>query len=248
MLRSRPANRGNEAGERFSSWHDWCCSTESGGVSNGGRFVAFNAGEMIFVRDTIAGTTEAISRDLTTGGSATAREPVISGNGRYVLFRSTWWNVVAGDGADSNDLFLYDRLTKQTLRISNAPVRTWNEDFHPIDQQRWTVVSFVSRAKETPDDVNPGMDAFLWDRLAGHTRLVSVSASGVQSDGFTSSSSVSDDRAYVAFTSDANNLAPGGEPRRARFRRVHQGHADGGARARDLRLAGVGPVCRASPG
>lgn len=53
--------------------------------------------------------------DLGTGGS-------ISADGRYIAFPSYATNLVAGDTNGAADVFVHDRLTKQTTRVSVARV------------------------------------------------------------------------------------------------------------------------------
>jgi len=98
--------------------------------SETGRFVAFQsdsdgfvAGDSgysdIFVRDRLLHTTERVSVSLTGGqANGSSTHPHISGDGRYVEFRSTASNLVANDTNDHADVFIYDRRTHATQRIS----------------------------------------------------------------------------------------------------------------------------------
>jgi Tol biopolymer transport system component len=90
----------------------------------------------IFVRDRGAGRTERISvaTDGTQGNKGSFR-PGISADGRFVVFESAASNLLAG-GADSNnvkDVFLRDRQTNETKRISesNAPSPSQNPSISP---------------------------------------------------------------------------------------------------------------------
>lgn len=101
-------------------------------LSADGRFVAFNsdannlvAGDTawpdVFVRDTKTNTTTRVSL-TSTGGQATGTNSLvdISSDGRYVLFHSDASNVVPNDTNGVGDLFVRDRVTNTTTRVSVA--------------------------------------------------------------------------------------------------------------------------------
>jgi hypothetical protein len=57
-------------------------------------------------------TTTRISVDaLGNEGNSWSAKPVISADGRYVVFESWADNLVAGDTNNANDIFFYDRQT-----------------------------------------------------------------------------------------------------------------------------------------
>lgn len=71
-------------------------------------------------------------------------------------------------------------------------------------------VAFTSAATNlVPDDRNGDFDVFVRDRLAGRTRLVSVSSSGQSSNGGSFVPAISADGRFVVFQSTATNLVPG---------------------------------------
>ena len=75
----------------------------------------------IFVRDRTAGRTTAVSvssRGKLGNGSSAA--PAVSGDGRFVVFRSNANNLVPGDTNQRLDVFVHDRLSGDTLRVSVA--------------------------------------------------------------------------------------------------------------------------------
>lgn len=104
-------------------------------MSGDGRYVVFNSGstdlvpgdtnvqEDVFVRDLLTGQTERVSlaSDGTQGnGESKPWPPAISADGRFVAFTSDAGNFVEG-GGDTNgwrDVFVHDRLTKTTTRVS----------------------------------------------------------------------------------------------------------------------------------
>lgn len=64
-------------------------------ISATGRFVAYEAGDDIYLRDTLVGTTEQI--DVSTGGDPAngfSDHPQVSAHGRYVAFASDATNLV----------------------------------------------------------------------------------------------------------------------------------------------------------
>jgi hypothetical protein len=75
----------------------------------------------VFVHDRTTGSTTRVS--VATGGTqsnAASGEARISGDGRFVAFVSTASNLVAGDTNELTDVFVHDRLTATTSRVSVA--------------------------------------------------------------------------------------------------------------------------------
>jgi archaellum component FlaF (FlaF/FlaG flagellin family) len=71
-------------------------------------------------------------------------------------------------------------------------------------------VAFGSDASNlVPGDTNSKKDVFVRDTLAGTTERVSIAGDGTQGNSVSSRPSISADGRYVAFDSDATNLAPG---------------------------------------
>ena len=100
-------------------------------ISGDGRYVAFhsmasnlvsndtNGVEDVFVRDLQTGVTTRVS--ISNNGlqaNQASNQAHISPNGRYVAFRSLATNLVPGDTNGVTDIFIYDRQTGQTRRIS----------------------------------------------------------------------------------------------------------------------------------
>src|SRR4028118_169996 len=110
--------------------------SDSPSISADGRFVAFSSGASnlvpgdnnsqadIFVRDTLTNTTTLVSLD-SAGNQANkaSSKPSISADGRFVAFESDASNIVPGDTNSSpdfrsGDVFVRDRLTNTTTRVS----------------------------------------------------------------------------------------------------------------------------------
>jgi Tol biopolymer transport system component len=89
-------------------------------------------------------------------------------------------------------------------------------------------VAFSSYASDLVEgDTNAKSDIFVHDRTTATTERVSVSSSGTQGNGFSSSASISSDGRYVAFISEAQNLVSGDIGYRDVFVRDRDTDADG---------------------
>jgi hypothetical protein len=76
----------------------------------------------IYLHDRQSGTTTRLS--VTSGGAQGddhSRAPTISADGRYVAFTSLASNLVVGDSNGASDVFLRDRETNTTIRVSLSP-------------------------------------------------------------------------------------------------------------------------------
>jgi Tol biopolymer transport system component len=194
-------------------------------ISDDGRYVAFdsdapnlvagdtNGARDVFVRDRIAGTTERISVDSNgVQGNADSAFPSISADGRYVAFASTASNLVAGDTNAHSDVFVRDRLSGTTERVSvdSNGVQGNADSYAPSVSADGRYVAFASDATNlVPGDLNGRTDVFVRDRMAGTTERVSVSSTGTEGDSGSDEPSISADGRYVSFDSVATNLVPG---------------------------------------
>lgn len=194
-------------------------------VSANGNYVAFssdatnlvtgdtNGVRDVFVRDRAAGTTVRISvTSMGVEGDAASDAPSISGDGRYVAFASTATNLVAGDSNGASDVFLHDRITGVTTRVSlgAAAVQANGPSFAPSLSFGGTCVAFESDATNlVAADANGVRDVFMRDIPAGSTVRCSVSTAAAEGDGASQAAAVSADGTMVAFSSDATNLVAG---------------------------------------
>jgi Tol biopolymer transport system component len=194
-------------------------------ISADGRFVAFysystnlvaddtNGFEDVFVRDRLNGTTELVS--VSSGGELGNNEsyrPSISANGRFVAFTSDATNLVAGDTNGEGDIFVRDRQSGTTERVSVSSDGTEANSYSdlPAISADGRYVAFYDFASNlVPGDMNGQPDIFVRDRQSQTTERVSVSSSGVEGNSYSFSPSISADGRYVAFNSDATNLVPG---------------------------------------
>jgi Tol biopolymer transport system component len=207
--------------------------SESPTISADGRFVAFtswatnlvsgdtNGWEDIFVHDRQTGVTECVSLAVDgSPGNLWCESPAISADGRFVAFTSSASNLVVGDTNGQLDVFIRDRLTGTTERVSvdssGAEANYLSDQVSITPDGRYC--AFASAASSlVPADTNGRWDVFVRDRQLGTTERVSLDSSGTQGNGNSGVSeygyliglSISDDGRYVAFGSDASNLVSG---------------------------------------
>ncbi|MCC5954062.1 MAG: S-layer homology domain-containing protein [Acidimicrobiia bacterium] len=159
------------------------------------------------------GVTERVSID-SSGGQADfgSGMPALSADGRYVAFFSEASNLVPGDTNETGDVFVHDRSTGTTERVSIATDGTEANDASgsPSISADGRFVAFTSEATNlVPGDTNNATDIFVRDRIAGTTQRVSVSSNGDQANSGSLNPSISADGRYVAYASFATNLVPG---------------------------------------
>jgi Tol biopolymer transport system component len=201
-------------------------------ISADGRVVAFMssgqnliAGRQIFethvyVRDLGTGVMDIVSeRPDGQGTNGPASQPSLSGDGRLVAFVSAADGLVPGDDNLGSDVFVRDRVSGTTTAasVSSSGALPQYVSWRPQSEQPsisadGRYVAFSSNARDlTAGDDFDDVDVFVRDRVAGTTRMASVSATGEQAYGGDSGGgSISDDGRYVAFHSSAGNLSPGG--------------------------------------
>jgi hypothetical protein len=195
-------------------------------ISADGRFIVFqsdasnlvpgdtNNATDIFVRDLYTGVTERVSVDDNGNeGHGRSEAPVISADGRYVVFQSSA-DELADPGYTGNymRIILRDRHTGTTehisvLRLGYELVNSSNRVPDVSDDGRY--VSFSSTDGIVSDDQNGLQDIYVRDRQSGTSERVSVGMNGQEANGASGQSSISGDGRYVAFFSFANNLVPG---------------------------------------
>ena len=158
----------------------------------------------------LSGTTERVSvaSDGTQGNQESIYD-AISVDGRYVAFGSSSTNLVAGDTNGYSDVFVHDRQTGETTRISIASDGTQANanSYRPFISADGRYVAFTSRATNlVSGDTNGFPDVFVHDLQTGETSRDSIASDGTQGNNWSGSSYVSADGRYVAFDSNASNL------------------------------------------
>lgn len=156
------------------------------------------------------------------GGSGDSLNPVISADGRYVLFASAANNLVLNSSSNpitpvfppKMNVFLRDRTNGTTTLISVnlTGAGGGNGDSFPVDiSTNGQYILFESSATNlVAGDTNNAGDIFVRDLVHGTTTLVSISTNGGFGNGVSRSSAMTPDGRYVAFVSSASNLASGG--------------------------------------
>lgn len=137
-----------------------CSNCSDPSLSADGRLVAY-AGLRpgtsiydIYVRDRAAGTVARIGNNVADDGSS---RPLLSADGRYVVFTSKASNYVSNDDNGAQDIFLHDRYRGVTYRLSAGSAPSAR---HIISKDGRTVV-FQSLAGDlTPGDYNEALDIF----------------------------------------------------------------------------------------
>jgi hypothetical protein len=136
----------------------------------------------------------------------------VSGSGRFIAFESDATDLVSGDTNGVSDVFVRDRRTHQTTRVS---VRSNGRQFN--DWVGYAAISvngrFVTYCGDATNavkgDTNGYQDVFVHDRSTGQTTIASLSSSGRQGNGDSDYSNVSSDGRWVVFASQASNLVRG---------------------------------------
>lgn len=194
-------------------------------MSADGRSVAFDSeatnlvpGDVqgvrdVFVHDLSTGTTTRVSVNTTgAAGNSESRLPSISGTGRYVAFESRATNLVQGDSLGHRDVFVHDRATGKTGRVSvNSLGQEANDPSSlPSISADGRFIAFSSAAGNlVAGDTNGSDDVFVHDQNTRQTGRVSVDSAGAQANGPSTEGCVSADGRYVAFESAATNLVAG---------------------------------------
>lgn len=139
----------------------------------------------------------------------------LSGTGRFVAFASEATNLVRGDTNGFRDVFVRDRERQVTARVSVGP--RWaqaNEGSSSASISRdGRFVAFTSQATNlVAGRTLTGSHAYVRDRRAGTTRLVSVASDGTPANyPYSLARDISADGRFVLFYSEATNLVPGGD-------------------------------------
>lgn len=201
-------------------------------ISADGRYIAFhsfadnlasndtNGYADIFVHNFITGETTliSVSSDLEQGNAGSFC-PSISADGRFVAFVSLASNLVIGDTNSSYDVFVRDRQTGYTERVSvssNGEQGNSDSGYHNLNpgyvpgycgepnkvsiSSDGRYVAFNSMANNLiQNDSNGYGDVFVHDRVTHETILISSSYNGSQGNDWSWGPSISENGRYVAF-------------------------------------------------
>ncbi|HLQ46361.1 MAG TPA: hypothetical protein VK137_16575, partial [Planctomycetaceae bacterium] len=148
-----------------------------------------------------------------SGSGGVYQSPSISGEGRFVAFGSYGNNLVPGDTNGWQDIFIRDRQTGSTERITGIDGQQTNGDsYPPMISGNGRYVVFMSQADNlVPNDRNRAPDIFVDDRQTGTRSRVNASATGGDPNaGSSSAFAISTSGRFVVFQSSATNLTADG--------------------------------------
>ena len=203
-----------------------------GSISADGRYVTFfsyadnltdadpGGGADVFVRDLKTKQTALVSRQSAVDGGAAANgfsySGGVSADGRYVAFVSFADNLSDSDGDGTEDVFVRDMQTSETILVSRQSAAdggaAGNGDSNrPVVSADGRYVAFASRADNLSSaDDDRARDIFVRDLQTNETILVSrrsTAEGGAGGDSDSNVPSISADGRYVAFWSYADNLS-----------------------------------------
>jgi Tol biopolymer transport system component len=194
-------------------------------ISANGRYVVFSSRADNLVQEDTNGSYDIFAHDRETGettrvsvdsrgneGSSSSGFPALSADGRYVVFSSVAKNLVRRDFNGADDIFVHDRETGETIRVSvdsdGNEANSYSQG-PPSISPDGRFVAFESRADNlVPDDTNGSMDIFVHDREMGKTTRVSIDSGGNQANSWSYRPSISAEGRHVAFETVADNLVP----------------------------------------
>jgi cold shock CspA family protein len=164
----------------------------------------------VFVRSRTNGITERVSVDSSgIEGNLDSYVSAISVDARIVAFYSNASNLVTGDTNGAADVFVHDRVTGTTERVSVNSSGVEGNAYSAVAavSADGRFVAFYSAASNlVPGDTNGTEDAFVHDRLTGGTERISVDSLGNESNAFSGIGAISENGQFVAFWSIASNL------------------------------------------
>jgi Tol biopolymer transport system component len=186
-----------------------------GHLSDDGRYVTFesdasnlvgddtNRARDVFVHDRETGTTTRVSTGADgEQGDGPSSSPSISDDGRYVAFESDASNLDRLDTNGATDVFVHDRRTGSTSRISNvepAPDEAGAARSEaPSISGDGRHVLFRSTGDLGAGGASGGSQIYVHDRQTGATEAIPGTFTDHQDD--SRHASISDDGRYVAFS------------------------------------------------
>jgi hypothetical protein len=136
--------------------------------------------------------------------------PEVNGDGSVVVFDSIAKNLVRHDRNRSDDVFMRDRTTGKTTRVSvSSTGEEGNDESSRPDisaDGRYVVYDSSSSNLVDAPDTNSVLDVFLYDRTTRTTTLVSQSLAGGTGNASSFGAAISANGRFVAFSSDATDL------------------------------------------
>jgi Tol biopolymer transport system component len=193
-------------------------------ISGDGRFAIFNsyANNLVandtnlvsdvFVHDLQTAVTERVSvSSQGTEGSWHSTRSGISSDGRFVAFESSAGNLVPGDTNGQDDIFVHDRQTGQTTRVSVSSTGQEGNgnSVAPVISADGRYVAYASYSTNLVPGVFATPQVYLHDRQTGSITVVSASSGGEVGNDGCGVLAISPDGRYVTYGSRASNLVEG---------------------------------------
>ncbi|MBC7235942.1 MAG: PD40 domain-containing protein [Chloroflexi bacterium] len=162
----------------------------------------------IFVHDRISGQTKLISvSSERIKGDRPSGAPMISADGRYVVFESLATNLVPGDTNGTSDIFIHDlgRRTTTRVSISTEGLQANGDSYLADISADGRYVAFESTASNLTADADRETTNIYWrDLQTGRTVCISAGAKNALVDepakGWANGVTLSADGHWVAFS------------------------------------------------
>ena len=147
-----------------------------------------------------------------TQANGRSQDPQPSADGRYVVFRSSASNLVAGDTNGVDDVFVHDVVTEQTTRVSvaNAATEADSTSVQPSIPADGRYAVFLSSATNLVlGKTTPHNDVFVHDRQTGQTTRPVLGTLGEEPNDHQVAPFISGDGRWIVFQTQASNLGVG---------------------------------------
>jgi Tol biopolymer transport system component len=216
--------------------YEWSRSPD---ISDDGRVVVFSSAstnltagadangplEDVYAADVMSGAVQRVSlgADGAQRAAGTSIVPSVSADGRWVAFASTApLDAAMTDRRNmltTREVFLRDVAGGITIRLTRPGRGALpnGDSSIPSVSGDGRFVAFASEASNLAvgagqdDDGNRGTDVFLFDRDTASLTRVSRGANGSSANGFSTHPAISGNGRFIAFQSDAGNLACTGQ-------------------------------------
>jgi Tol biopolymer transport system component len=194
-------------------------------LSGDAQFVAFSSSATnlvpddqgtatdVFVFDRVAQSTQRVSIGMDGEANGTSSLPRLDDIGGRVVFVSAASNLVPSDDNDLADIFVFDRDSGQTRRVSvsSSGEQANGASRAPAISDDGRVIAFVSSATNLVAQQTGGVEqVYVHDLESGETALASVSSTGDPADRTCFLPALNADGLLVAFKSEAINLIGAG--------------------------------------
>jgi hypothetical protein len=192
-------------------------------ISDNGEFVVFESNSnnlvvwddngvsdiFLYTRNTQQFTL--ISTGYNGHANGASYNPNISADGNIISFSSEATNIVMSDSNNESDVFVYNRTTGITDRISVSSTASQadaqSSNIASISDNGRYIAFWSPATNLVTGDTNNVWDVFIRDRSNNTTERVSVSSTGVQAIGASSlKPRISADGGFIIFESHASNL------------------------------------------